>query len=991
MAIYELKQPGGRSFKVNFDREMTQQDADEILAQDAAEGVSKLAAFTGKKKSRREERAELKENISQALGIDSSQFNENEGADTITRGLVDFLPTQEEKVAALQKKYGESNVRPLRIGGDDRIVFRADDGKFRLFDEQGFSLKDITSDIAGEVIPTATSIAAGLSAGAATIGSGGLVAPLAIGAAGGVTQGSVGFLQDIAVRAIAGEEQQFGESAKRAAGEALFTGVVDATTAGTGRFISRLWGDRVVGQSAERISTLMKKYDVDMQLPASVRGTEDEVLSSLKRTANLPKGAEARKLGNVRDSISKEVDDLRSLYGGSAEDMVRYVRGVQQRADELTQKALADDLAADRAVRALDEAKGRAGIQIEKQQAKLAKQQTADRLKKAKIMRDEIDANLEKIVGKRISSAKHGEDLRLLRLEGQRLAEKRSGELYKEAYRRANVMNAETNADEITTMISKALQDAGYELDENGMISGKVMQTMKDTFGDKLGRIHNSILYRLQTRTENLQFSELDEYVRAMGRAVPWNKLSKKVSSPDERAFRSFYEKMVKLRDKKLKSAGVPAQRKYQQAVKDYKTNVRPYVDDPNLFAAGEEITQGTGQYKQPPEQVLSRALGSNQAAERMIARSSSPDATRKILQEAWLEKKLPRQVGEKRQQISLSTDDIQMMKTLFGTGKDGWTQPRANINALNRLITKYGNAGNDALSKMDKAKFIQAKTKAEQRAIEKATAKKMASAKERDEYLKDNLVKMILNNEIDVNADVAVLAGKILDSAKTPSDITKIMSKMTPEARESFRRSAFDNLLTRSGWDSATAQRSVVGDKPLWQPGKMQSILRRGPNKADGSLGDPATNEGKKFLAALGDEGFEKMELYNELLGRAAKVTKDNEASLGRAVLSSGQSGVPKILIVSAAPFTFIGRRLMGILHSSDMLEPFIRSFTNPKEINQTAFKNSMMVLFGTQKGIRALRAESERDSEFANWVSQYYNQVYIPESGQAQKRGAE
>ena len=143
-------------------------------------------------------------------------------------------------------------------------------------------------------------------------------------------------------------------------------------------------------------------------------------------------------------------------------------------------------------------------------------------------------------------------------------------------------------------------------------------KTMKETFGDKLAGIHNKFLRRSGTRgTENMPFSELDQYVKDMGNSVNWNRIKSRKTSSDERSMVNFYEDMVALRDTKLKD-------------------------------------------------VFEDALRSNQAAVAAIKHSASPETTRKILQRGLMNKLLPKQTGGSRKPINLSPDDLQMMKTLF-------------------------------------------------------------------------------------------------------------------------------------------------------------------------------------------------------------------------------------------------------------------------------------------------------------------------------------
>lgn len=984
MPNYQITTPGGRTIKFASNSNLSEEDIDEIIAMDAGAGSQQLADFTGKGKNTKQERSELKDYISRSLGVSADQFDETKGADAGLRSLVGFLPTNGEKVSALQGKFGQNNVKPLRFGGEDRIAYRDDqDGKFRLFDEQGISFKDFTADWLGGAAPLAASVVAGTAAAAATIGSGGLAAPLAIGAASGATHALTGFLQDTAARQIGGFDQQYGESIKRRGKEGLFTAGADALTAGLARPIARAWGDRAVGAGSRKISDLMSKYGDDFDsLPASVRGTESEAVAGMRRSSSLPSGREARQLSELRDRLPRSIDELRGQYGGSADDTIKYVSDVQARTNKIVNDARAADFAFKASERGLKNAQGSAKLKFKESVNSAKKKSVKDQLDTALAMRNQIDSQLEKVVKGRQARFTSGEEIRSLRIEGQRLANERVGGLYDEAYRLADVASSETNPIEVSSMIEKSLSKAGYELDETGQIAGRTLETMKETFGDKLAGIHNKFLRRSETRgTENMPFSELDQYVKDMGNSVNWNRIKSRKTSSDERSMVNFYEDMVALRDKKLKDAGKPAYKKYYEAKDAYKDEVRPFVDDKTLSSSLDEPVKGSNKYSKAGEDVFEDALRSNQAAVAAIKHSASPETTRKILQRGLMNKLLPKQTGGSRKPINLSPDDLQMMKTLFGKGKAGWTSERSAVNSLNKLINKYGDISS-TFTPEDAVTFVAKKTVKEQKALEKSLEKKLIKNATEKKTLSDNLVKSVNNKSIEMPSDVNELVESVLNSSSTPSEVAEFMGKFTdPKAAEGFRRSAFDNILNESGWDSPLSQRAASGgnDLPLWEPASLTKILRRG---ADGK---PATKKGRNYLEVLGEEAFEKLELYNELLTRSAKITKDNGGSIGRLVGTLGESGIPKLLIVSAAPFTAVGKRLMGVLNTSNLLEPYLRSFTNPKTIDPTALKVAMASLLSTQKGMNDLQDAGVRDPEFKEWVSEYYNSVYVPNQPQA------
>lgn len=143
-----------------------------------------------------------------------SRLRTDEGGGFLARAGASIKMTPEGRVSFLESIFGPGNVFTLQ---DGQIIFRHPGEKdFRLFDEEGFSVKDITADITGEAIEVAPTIAAGTN-------------PLAVGAAG-----VAGNLARQGVSALLPGEDQL------SLGERVLSAGVSGVTAGGSQAVSNL-------------------------------------------------------------------------------------------------------------------------------------------------------------------------------------------------------------------------------------------------------------------------------------------------------------------------------------------------------------------------------------------------------------------------------------------------------------------------------------------------------------------------------------------------------------------------------------------------------------------------------------------------------------------------------------------------------------------------------------------------------------------------------
>jgi len=167
----------------------------------------------------------ISRNLHAALGVGEDEVDTKNGLPASQRAVLSGLRDDASRFAYLAQEYGQDKVEVLNIAGKEEFVIKGKDGKWKMTDPKGaFEFADITADIAGDVVPTATAIGTGTAAflsGYGTIGT-----ALAANAA----ESFVGSAQDAFVRGLTGVEINPLEIAtRRATNMAIGTGAEIAT------------------------------------------------------------------------------------------------------------------------------------------------------------------------------------------------------------------------------------------------------------------------------------------------------------------------------------------------------------------------------------------------------------------------------------------------------------------------------------------------------------------------------------------------------------------------------------------------------------------------------------------------------------------------------------------------------------------------------------------------------------------------------------------
>jgi len=264
-----------------------------------------------------ERKKAIHRSTAQTLGIRPSELDSERGMGVWGRTKLGFQPTQQDKIKHLEDTYGKENLRGVDVGGSTEFLYRDEDetsGKWRRVDEQGLSLADFTADIAGAAPEVAGAVvggvkgaAAGGAIGAAAGGVGaipGAVIGGVLGAAGGGF--AAGTAQDVATRAISGEDIQLGEIAERRGKEAVLGAGIDVALLGTGKFVAKPLMSKLTGDAtAKAFSKAGEVVGDDALTPRMLQGEE----------------ALTRELG-LESRIGGRVGDARKALDAKAKEIV---------------------------------------------------------------------------------------------------------------------------------------------------------------------------------------------------------------------------------------------------------------------------------------------------------------------------------------------------------------------------------------------------------------------------------------------------------------------------------------------------------------------------------------------------------------------------------------------------------------------------------------------------------------------------------------------
>ena len=875
-------------------------------------------------------RAEMSKFIARSMGLRDSEVDVTQGMGTYGRLKLSFQPTEQDKVKHLEDTYGRENIRALDIGGKTKILYRdaqETNNQFRAVDEEGTSIADFFGDTAGAALPIAGAI------GAAVLTGGTSIPLTALAAAGGGFAASAG--QDIAVRAASDEDIRLGEIGRRRGIETAIGIPIDLVTGVGGRIIAKSVGKRTVEKAAgdltKQVDDLLARRDpgANIQLTPAQATNVDASLAQSVRAGLDQGGLEDRALALQRDQIGKVARILRGEPGVIDEPIEDVMQAVTER-----QFRLID--AYEKRVAIMDakilEADALAKNQTKAQRESIRKRVLAEREAELKAMREQAEEGVQKLVkGRQRLESAMGGDIRSQQKAGYDKTEAANKGLYERAYSLTDTIQANTPVSTVKKILDR-IDDNALTPDSPELNAVKLLRR------------------RIAENPQDLSFRELDRFVRGVTDKINYKK--KFGTTQTEFQLQQIGRRLDKLVDDAMgppktlggRGAGEPARKAHRLARKNYKEKVLPFFDGDRkanlaMVAGGSDVAIGAR-----GANVMNRTFATNESVKDAL----NSGVNRDTLQEAYLERQVAA-AGDGN--IVLSPE---IMAALYPKGAK---RVAAKVKAINDALRQSKNKASVTKDELDElmSDFTPGAASKVKRYIESKAASK-AKAKEAAQ----NALVKISKGEMPVPDDIHHLVGAI--AKMRPGQIAKLMERLPSDrARASLGRSAFDSLMEKAGKASAKAQRTgkATDSQALWEPDTMSRILN---NSA----------ERKQWEALIGKDVVADLDKLNNWLLSSSAITRDMAEGIGRFVTSTGASGTPNVLFVSPQLPRWIGRKILGIVHTSPLTRAMMMRKLKTSELDEQAVMNLFYVAMGTQRGMSAISDEMAKDPAFSAWVQE-------------------
>jgi hypothetical protein len=879
------------------------------------------------------ERAEMSKLVARSLGLKDSEVDVTQGMGFKGRLSLSFQPTEQDKFKELEDRYGRENIQAIDIGGKTKLLYRdaqETNNQFRAVDEEGTSISDFFADTAGEVLPTAGAVAGAI--------GGSFLSPV-LGTAAGSAAGysTVAGLQDVAVRALSGEDIRPGEIAKRTAIETAFMAPFDLATAGLAKGITGTIGRNIaqdLTSSLTKAETILNKSEAirlqgGLKLTPDMRVGQAATESASEIAASRPGSKIAERYARLRDNIAAY---KQAATEGVTDTGESFGKAAQRIAGEY--QTLIDDVA-----------------KLDKEAAKELAGTLSRRMNKL-AAKDAV--NMDKL-GKRYVK---------LFESAQANVARQNAENFAQVNRIAAELKISASDRQVVDAIKGALKK--FKVKENAKVTeilnefdikvkaqNRARYLKKQIASGKKAdtKILQKEIAALEKQAGGVDFQTLRELIETVQDAIPaggavGSKTQVQVASVSADALR-------RLRDRVAKAGGKEFTDAYDNANKFYTDKMLSYQRGP----AGRALAERAGGRVNTPSQVMSDIL-SDPAKVRQALDSIGPadeisrSAAQQEFQQAFLSKLgiLETSSRELPDGIRLSNADRSVMTELFGE------RQLKSFDSLNEMIRKtkgadlskittqeveelFGQYGTDAVKKLSKTIAL--------RTAKEADAKKIA----------DNVILRGI-----IKGDFSELTPHLFADALITGNTNKVKQAMSqilkgsPDEIAAVRQEYVSQFFARY---SGGAQLDSTG-AGIWNPQRLAADL----------AGKNGKTLRANMEAVLGKKQASEIIAANQVLDAGSALRKSTAPDIKpRFIFSPGNIAGYFVGDVMGA----VRNRIMGWAYGTDALIPIMKLLNKkvaPEEF-QKNFAKIISIMLSSERGIQALAREGDADPNFREAVN--------------------
>jgi len=966
MPEYTITTDTGLTLNLEADGELTEEDVRAFLKNRQKEAVLKMQdgpGYTGERTARGRRIKQKAEDfytkyIPQALNIPEDKFNYSKGLPASMRAKMDFLQNLSLQSALLRKEYGDDNVASLNIGGKPSLLYRdpkADE--WRMADSLEFELADFTSDIAGDVLPTAASVVAGLAAFAATAptapATAGTSTLAATAAAAAGAEAVVGTAQDIAAQKLLGIEEELTEIASRRSKEAALNFAIEVGTMKTGGLLKGLIGKQGIDIATKEV---MEVGDVlNRRIPTYMQQGEEGIRRAQDIAEKFPNSAPAKFFEDVRQAAADRIVNEFGVEELSEEASERVLRdGLEtmtaQASDDIAKiNARLDDLAASK-----EKLKGVREGQITAQANKEAKD----------AFNAELQRKAKNVTTKgQVSPEKTGLNFQRRMAEQYIEVEAQSKRLWNDAY--TKLQNVRASANELKGVFGKTKSKAILDNEDEVIsvlapggrtASGRAVSSLDDIAG------------------ESISFQQINELIQLLSDKAKYGAATPGFNAA---SYRKLADDLRKKRSALLRRADPNARKAFNLANNNFRKNVLPFRESDIFRSIKPELG---GNYNKAiadavagrnvvlPKlglggtEVINTALRNPKNVKDFLGAAGNTLEARKLLRDAWLSSK--GLVGGQpipKSSLKFSPADMDIAATLWpGVGEAGFNRKVQTLKSLMKF-TDEADDYIDGLSAETFNRLVNEGFGEAQKQISKIAAEEVAQKEALNELTRDKLVKLMGQGKIPLPQNSITLesfADGVLKSS--PADVQKLMDKMTkdsPELVESFKMAVYQSLVRRAGRGTDLAQQGKFGFQ-LWKPDQMSKLIDSNENN---------------LAIILGKESIDRVKQLNSGIGRFS--TRKDIDPEGRI---SGASGGRGLSIFFSNIGGAVKDRYAKYLLSAQVISPIPFKKMQTAEQYNKFMNNWVKGLFIGSNTSRNMIEEADADPEFRKSLTEVYSELF-------------
>jgi hypothetical protein len=828
------------------------------------------------------------------------------------------LQDDNARKAYLQQNYEE--VLPVNTSGSSNFLVKNKEGNYILALPKGVNIKDVGATVATEIGP----LAAGVGAGFASLGTG-PAAPLVASGASNLAYSGTGALQDVAFRKMAGLPAEVGDVASERGKEAALGMGIDLLTYGASKPFTKRIGSTIENNVAKELreaTELLQKKGMDVTYPVGAEGGTLGLTFQRELAGKFPKMAVAKTMEKTRGVMAE--------YQKAIQDKVIGVPKV-----DITNriKSEADQLAA----------------QIGKQNVRLEQQ-----------AKGWVDNKLRQIMPDKTNQVESGKQISQILTKGQEVTRNAKNAAFDNFANTVNQAGVIQTPEELAAVLAPIVAQSG--LGKNPGVD-KIFTALANAPADRQAAAQLRFeIQQIQAAGGEVpaekitMLRDLEEYSQSFDAIRSRNLIQNLQNQVEKDTFGNTKADVVVSEatrairgnfEDKLKSAGLTGEwDKFKEAYTDYASYQKGQI--------GKMITDNFGDISIAPEKILDKALSDTKSINDIFnAVRASGDIQGETFLRDTLKKSYLEKIGITSGYKGVNSKyKPEMVEALWGNNLAS-KRINSTIEELNNAL-KANKVDIVNIPAEDVNRLLDIIPVNERQKVISSIVQKGQLQAKQDRLMSNEVVKQAKRGNW-TYLDNDIFADTMLNKAST-SDVLDIVKKLPLSEKQKVGSDMFARLLSDYSTAGAGANQGRFGFD-LWDAEKVVKDLKGWTREK----GTGAPQWVKNMDAVVGKDTVDEF-IAASRVQAANRPIGEVERLEARAVTSATGAKI------YAAPFQYIGNKILAAAYGSNNLRPLLRGLS--KDIGDEAYqKNATRMLkgiIGTRTGLQAAAIQGRNDPDF-------------------------